>query len=177
MSFPKSGRLFLEAADANAWRTFDVHDCTGPETCGHHTDMDTSGAGQANTVPEDVEEQVQGRERHRETGGEQPRFAGNRPSGISVRCNAHANGDEPDHHHGFCGEPLRATQVGKNGIATFPASDEIDTHRWHPVALPGSSSAAVGFFMHPEAETADGRLGHWNPKASNTKSPRQKLPL
>ena len=33
----------------------------------------------------------------------------------------------------------------------------------HDVALPGSSGAAVGFFMYPEAETADGRLDHLDP--------------
>ncbi len=33
----------------------------------------------------------------------------------------------------------------------------------HDVALPGSSGATIGFFMYPEAETADGRLDHLDP--------------
>jgi len=33
----------------------------------------------------------------------------------------------------------------------------------HDAALPGSSGAPVGFFMYPQAETADGRLDCLDP--------------
>jgi hypothetical protein len=35
----------------------------------------------------------------------------------------------------------------------------------HDVELPGSSGAPVGFFMYPQAETADGRLDCLDPDA------------